>query len=92
MIDEHTAEQIKDTHDRMRRVETRITKLMQHMGVDAGGMRPIWRDGTVIIPNPQTGFQDILSAVPPHWPREDEVFVQYKGRTIGSVLLPLETD
>lgn len=87
-----TNAQIKDMFERMRRVETRITKMMQHMGMDPGGMRPIWRDGTVIVPNAHTGMQDILDTIPPHWPRDDEVFVQFKSKTIGSILLPLLED
>ena len=86
----NTDDKIDDIHGRMRRVETRITKLMQAMGMDAGGMRPIWREGTVIVPNPQCGLQDILDVIPKHWPKEDEVFVQYRDKTIGSVLLPLD--
>lgn len=82
------SERLKDVQDRSRRIETRVTKICEAMGLDAGGLRPIWRDGTVIVPNMRSGFQDIIETIPAHWPREDEVLVNHKGVVIGSVFLP----
>ena len=48
----HDQGDIREVRDRMRRVETRVTKIGRFLGVDVGGGQPIWRahDKTVLIP------------------------------------------
>jgi len=51
--------------DRVRRIETRVTKIGRHFGIDVGGGRPIWDPrGRVVIPSPNCSVGDILKTVP----------------------------
>lgn len=56
----------QETLDRVRRIETRITKIGQAMGVDVGGGRPIWLEGDkhVAVPSPNCSIGEIMKVVP----------------------------
>jgi hypothetical protein len=60
----HDHEDIREVRDRMRRVETRVTKIGRFLGVDVGGGRPIWRDGTVVVPTPNCAIGEMLKVIP----------------------------
>jgi hypothetical protein len=48
----------RETLDRVRRIETRLTKVAQHFDIDVGGGRPVWDDGDVIIPSPNCSIRE----------------------------------
>lgn len=74
MIHDHG--DIREIRDRMRRVETRVTKIGQSLGVDVGGGKPTWdpNDKVVTIPTPNCAIGSILAAIPEH-ERKGEVDV-----------------
>lgn len=81
-------ERIAEIHERSRRIETRLTKLVEAMGVDAGGLRPVWDEGRIVLPSLACGLRDIISAVPRNWSRDEEIFLIHKGEQVGSFFLP----
>lgn len=52
--------------DRVRRTETRVTKIGRALGIDVGGGKPVWNDadGKVVIPSPNCSIGDVLQAIP----------------------------
>lgn len=62
----HDHEDIREVRDRMRRVETRVTKIGRFLGVDVGGGKPVWQPGdqSIMIPTPNCAVGEILHAIP----------------------------
>jgi hypothetical protein len=56
----------KEILDRVRRTETRVTKIGRALGIDVGGGKPEWDDseGRVTIPTPNCSIRDILAVIP----------------------------
>lgn len=80
---------VQETVDRTRRIETRQAKYLESIGFDTGVRKPIWNDrGFVEVPSVSTSLTDCLSVIPLAWDKEDEVFVVFRGRNLGSVLKP----
>jgi hypothetical protein len=69
----------REVRDRVRRIETRLTKIGRHMGVDVGGGQPEWIDdkGRVVIPTPNCNVGDIVKAIPAD--RRDKEIKVYVG-------------
>lgn len=86
--DKTTAEKVDEIHDRTRRIETRLTKCMEHLGFDTGVGRPEYRRGSVHIPSLSTSLQDILAAVPEAHPRDYNVGVMHKDKLVLTFKLP----
>ena len=61
--------QLSEVLDRTRRIETRLTKYMQAQGIDAGSLKPMWRNGKVHAPNAMVGTLDLLNVIPDDWPQ-----------------------
>jgi hypothetical protein len=67
---------------RSRRIETRLTRLLETEGISTGIQRPWWMDDRVMIPSPMTTIDAILKVVPEGWSqpvrivlKEDQQFV-----------------
>lgn len=52
--------------DRIRRIETRVTKIGNHIGVDVGGSTPRWvrDDERITIESLNCSLADLMKAVP----------------------------
>lgn len=62
--DEKTDRQLlEEIADRARRTETRVTKVANHIGVDAGGEKPRIVGVELRIPTIKTSLEDILEAI-----------------------------
>jgi hypothetical protein len=75
--------------DRVRRIETRITKIGEHLDVDVGGGKPVWDSpsGRVVIPTPNCSIGAVLKVIPEdRRTKEVDVFVK------GDYLLTLFVD
>lgn len=59
-------ELLQDIADRARRTETRVTKIANHLGVNAGESKPVFDPGAriVTIAHRKTAFDQILDAIP----------------------------
>lgn len=53
---------------RSRRIETRLTRLLETEGIQTGIQRPWWMDDKVMIPSPMTTIDAILKVIPESWP------------------------
>lgn len=59
------AEFRREVGDRLRRMETRLTRFMEWSGFDTEVRRPEYRSGRLDIPSDATSIRDCLAAIPP---------------------------
>jgi hypothetical protein len=72
---------LKEMTDRLRRMETRLTRFMEAMGFDTEVRRPQFRDGLLDLPTDAASVRDCLAAVPAHWHGPIELI--HKGHVIA---------
>ena len=58
---------------RCRRIETRLTRLLETEGIQTGIQRPWWMDNRIIIPSPTTTLDAVLKVIPEGWPHAIDV-------------------
>lgn len=65
----------QETLDRVRRIETRVTKIGNHLGVDVGGGKPEWDrvNERVVLPSPNCSISECVKVIPP----------QFNGRLVN---------
>ena len=78
----------REATDRLRRLETKITRLCEHFDIDTGARVPNWRDGVIVVHSPMTSIKDLLSVVPEDWDREQEIVVEHKHEEMMSFFAP----
>lgn len=62
---------------RCRRIETRLTRLLETEGISTGIQRPWWmEEGLVMIPSPMTTIDAILKVIPYGWPKQVQVVLK----------------
>lgn len=83
-MDAKTEREIKD---RLRRIETRLTKFMEAQGFDTGTQQPEWHDGIVEVPTDGCSLRAIKDVVPADWPVSEEIEVRCKGKFLVSFYL-----
>lgn len=84
------SEELKEVRDRLRRMETRLVKLMEHMGFDSERKlpdfrtRPLGNDraGIVEVPSTMVSIEDIVNAIPKDWDPMQQVRVMHKGELV----------
>lgn len=84
MIEHH----IKEVVDRCRRMETRLTKFLEHQGFDTKVRRPTWDNGSVVVPSISTSLSDCINTVPPGWDPAIEIDVICKDSVVLTFFLP----
>jgi hypothetical protein len=61
-----------ETLERVRRIETRLTKLLNHFGLNPGVEKPRWEDPDIIrLPSRKTPLDTILDVVPVNYGKEE---------------------
>ena len=73
---------IAETLDRTRRIESRLTSLINKLGFISPGKKPIW-DGagrSVVLQSKETALDDILGVIPDHI--VDDVAIVFAGKTL----------
>lgn len=75
-------DKLNEVHERTRRIETRLTRLMESMGVDAGGKKPAWADGAVVLPSLSCSVHQVLAVVPDSWDRTIPLRIVMNGTVI----------
>jgi len=71
--------------DRLRRLETRMTKFMEFSGFDTQTQRPLFKDGKVTVPSLHVSLKDVLESIPSGYLDEYDVEV-YHGDDVITVL------
>ena len=56
---------MKEILDRVRRTETRVTKVANHLGVESGVQRPSFRDGKLQVTSRKVSLDELMAVVPP---------------------------
>lgn len=81
---------IQEVVDRSRRIETRLTKYLEEQGFNTQGRKPLWREvegiGRLDIPAMGCSIDDCLTAIPPTYPKGDEVLVYHNGKFIMALI------
>lgn len=78
---------VVETLDRVRRIETRLTKYLEHIGFTTGAQRPAWHDGTIVLPSMDCSLKDTLAAIPHDWDPLRAVYVTHAGRDVSVLYL-----
>lgn len=72
--------------DRVRRIETRLTKFLEASGFDTQVQRPGFTpDGFLVIPTPSVSLRDCLEAIPREWYGK-RVVVRHKGENLAVIV------
>ena len=61
--------------DRLRRMETRLTRYLDQNGFDIRTGKPKFEKGRLTIPSPQSSLKECLDAVPKDWAQPVDVYV-----------------
>lgn len=54
----------RESLDRIRRIETRVTRVANHLGVDSGNAKPEFRDGNLHVASKKCSIDELLNAIP----------------------------
>ena len=75
---------------RSRRIETRLTRMLESEGIATGIQRPWWMDDKVMIPSPTTTIDAILKVIPEGWPNPVRVVLKEDQRhvVLCNLILP----
>lgn len=70
----------KEVLDRARRIETRLTRLCTHVGVNIPTQRPMFgtppgQSARIVVPSPHSTLQEILDSVPEMWDGAVDVYL-----------------
>jgi hypothetical protein len=71
--------------DRTRRIEIRLTRLMEALNVETGVYRPVWDDGVVLVPSHMSSLADCMKVIPGNWPKDREVPLVMKDQVIAKL-------
>ncbi len=75
-----------ETRDRVRRIETRMTKFMEAHGFDTQVQRPTWNGGVIHAPTSSISLRDCLAVIPDSWDRREPVAVLVKDDLIAYLI------
>lgn len=86
---------IRETRDRTKRLETRVTSALVHMGVDTPAQRPKFLPGTdrrlprLQVPSKHCSLKDLVDTIPKTCDGDVEVFV---GSDRVATIRPVDRD
>jgi hypothetical protein len=73
----------KEVTDRLRRMETRLTKLAGFLGFDMSTQKPWFEKGIVHVKSRMVSLADVMAAIPPEYDAtEDGVCVTLDGEEL----------
>jgi hypothetical protein len=61
---------------RSRRIETRLTRMLETEGIATGIQRPWWMDDRVMVPSPMTTIDAVLKCIPEGWSKPVQVILK----------------
>lgn len=68
----------QEIKDRLRRMETRLVKLFEHLGFDTERKKPTCKNGRIELPSMQTSVEDIMELMTPSYGISAAVFHKNK--------------
>lgn len=81
-----TSRDLHEMKDRLRRMETRLVKLFEHLGLDTERKMPKWRindDGPEVeIFSMETSIKDIIEVIPVSHERLLNILITHKGKRV----------
>lgn len=91
-MDASLQEMARETVDRARRIETRLTRYLSAIGFETGVRKPTFTfvDETPAVdaPSPAVSLADCVAAIPDTFPHDEDVPVFFQERCIGYVSRP----
>lgn len=81
-------EALREMLDRARRTETKVTKIAEHIGVDSGVTRPVFKHGRLYVTSRKTTLDDVIGAIPSNQ-RDQEVDVMCGDDLLMVVVLDI---
>jgi hypothetical protein len=77
----------RETLERVRRIETRITKIGNSLGIDVGGGKPVWHpEGRILLPSPNCSLGEVLKAIPDS-ERDNDVDIYVAGDYLATIFI-----
>lgn len=64
-----------ETLQRARRIETRLTQLMIALNVSTDAQKPIFNNGSLIVPSHHCSLKELIDNIPRSWQGPVKVFV-----------------
>ena len=78
-------DRIGEIQDRLRRIETRLTKYMQERGFDTQVCQPRFEEDSLHLPSLDIRYRDILTAIPHDY--RGELRLWHQGIEVGIILV-----
>ena len=75
-------DRIGEIQDRLRRIETRLTKYMQERGFETQVQKATWGPGYVSIPSIDIRLRDLLTAIPEFYDWNEDIEVMHAGQVV----------
>lgn len=73
--------------DRTRRIETRLTKLIESQGIDSGTKKPRWDGETIHLASLEISLKELITLVPASHRHGAEVQVERKGKLVCCIFV-----
>lgn len=80
-------EMLAEVFDRMRRVETRLTRYLEAQGMDTKVRTPFWEAGIVRLPSMATSYEEILAVVPKNWDNQERILLLFQNKVVGTLYI-----
>ena len=73
---------IAETLDRTRRIESRLTSLINKLGFISPGKKPVWEGAVrqVVLQSKETALDEVLGVIPAHV--TDDVAIVFAGKVL----------
>ena len=75
-------DRIGEIQDRLRRIETRLTKYMQERGFETQVQKATWGPGYVDIPSVDIRLRDLLTTIPEFYDWNEDIEVVHAGQVV----------
>jgi hypothetical protein len=78
-------DRIGEIQDRLRRIETRLTKYMQERGFETQVQKCVFEEDSLHLPSLDVRYRDILTAIPKEY--RGELRLWHQGMEVGILVV-----
>lgn len=75
----------REVVDRLRRMETRLVRILEHLGINSQRQKPSFEEDGIHIVSMETSIADILAAIPDGTERHQYIAVSHKGEVVTTI-------